>query len=58
MQVSEFQCELTTLTMWAHSSGMRPPLPPYSPPSSASHIAPSDAAGDLDPHHTIDLADQ
>ena len=54
-QVSDIQRELETLTTWAHSSGM---LPPHSSPSPASHIAPSNAEGDLGPDHTTDFADQ
>ena len=50
-QVSAFRCELETLTRWAHSSGMRPPVPP-------SHTPPSDAEGDTGLDHTIDLGDQ
>ena len=45
-QVSAFRHELETLTRWAHSSGMRPPVPL------------SDAEGDTGPDHTIDLGDQ
>ena len=45
-QVSAFRRELETLTRWAHSSGMRPPLPP------------SDPEGDTGPDHTTDLGDQ
>ena len=56
-QVSIFQCELETLMRWAHTSGMRPLVPPHSSPSPPSHTAPSDAEGDLGPDHTTDLAD-
>ena len=45
-QVGAFRRELETLTRWAHSSGMRPPLPP------------SDAEGDTGPDHTTGLGDQ
>ena len=45
-QVSAFRHELETLMRWAHSSGMRPPLPP------------SDAEGDTGSDHTTDLGDQ
>ena len=57
-QVSVFQRELETLTRWAHSSGMRPPVPPHSSPSPPSHTAPLDAEGNLGPDYTIDLMDQ
>ena len=50
-QVSAFRRELETLTRRAHSSGMRPPVPP-------SHIPPSDTEGDTGPDHTINLGDQ
>ena len=57
-QVSVFRRELETLTRWAHTSSMRPPVPPHASPSPPSHTATSDAEGDLGPDYTTDLADQ
>ena len=51
-QVRVFRRELETLTRWAHTSGMRPPVPPHSSPSPPSHTALLDAEGDLGPDHT------
>ena len=50
--------ELETLTRWAHSFGMRPPVPPHSYSSPPLHTAPSDVEGDHCSDHTIDLVDQ
>ena len=56
-KVSVFRRELETLTRWAHSCGMRPPVPPLSP-SPPSHTASSDVEGDIGSDHATDLADQ